>query len=163
MAERFALGSASSMVAGLVLVFAASAEAATATATLTVTATVQNGCSIDNSSLSFGTYTAGQTSNLDGQGTIRVRNCLNSQVTITLDGGSSGDVNNRQLASGANRLNYQLYKDPGRTQIWGNGQNAASMQILQDPANIPVYGRIAAGQSVPAGTYSDTVTITLNF
>jgi spore coat protein U-like protein len=37
------------------------------------------------------------------------------------------------------------------------------MQILQDPANIPVYGRIAAGQSVPAGTYSDTVTITLNF
>jgi spore coat protein U-like protein len=163
MAERLALGSASALVIGLCLALAGSAEAATATATLTVTATVQNGCSIENASLNFGTYTVGQNTDLDASGTIRVLNCQGVQVSIALDGGSSGNVNNRQMANGANRLNYQLYTDPARSQIWGTGQNAASMQIIQNPASIPVYGRIPRGQNVPSGTYSDTVTITMTF
>ena len=29
--------------------------------------------------------------------------------------------------------------------------------------NVSVYGRIPAGQAVPAGTYTDTVVITLDF
>lgn len=140
----------------------AEAAAATATATLTVTASVRSGCSIENGSLDFGDYTAGQTKDLDGKGTIRVRNCPGT-VTIELDGGSSGKVNDRTLVNGSERLRYQLYQDPARTRVWGTGSDAASMQLLQADATVEVFGRIPGGQSVGPGTYTDSVTVTMQF
>jgi spore coat protein U-like protein len=163
MAVRRATGPASPLLLpALLLVLAAPAEAGTATATLTVTANVRSGCSIENGSLDFGDYTAGQSADLLGSGTIRIRNCPGT-VTIELDGGRSGNVRNRQLASGADRLNYQLFKDTARQQVWGTGADAFTMQILQSDAPIQVFGRIPGGQRVPAGTYSDSVTITMTF
>lgn len=162
MAGRRATGPASALFPALLLTFAATAEAGTATATLTVTASVRSGCSVENGSLDFGDYTAGQSGDLLGRGTIRVRNCPGT-VTIELDGGGSGNVMNRQLASGADRLNYQLFKDAARQQVWGTGADAHSIQILQSDASLEVFGRIPGGQSVPAGTYSDSVTITMTF
>ena len=63
-----------------VLLAAAALEAgpavgSTDTGTLTVTATVNSNCSLSGGTLAFGTYTAGQTSNLDAQGAINYVNC----------------------------------------------------------------------------------------
>lgn len=143
-------------------VLAAEAEAGTATATLTVTATVRNGCSIENGALDFGDYTAGQQADLDAKGTIQIRNCP-GQVTIELDGGSSGTVADRQLVNGAERLRYQLYRDPGRTMVWGTGGDAATLTLVQSDATVEVFGRIPGGQSVGPGTYTDSVTVTMQF
>jgi spore coat protein U-like protein len=137
--------------------------AATDTDQLTVTATVQSGCALNGGTLNFGQYTSGQTTDLDVQGTINYANC-NGNLSFELDGGGSGNVNARQMSSGANRLNYQIYRTSARNTVWGTGTQAQAVQLLTTQSgSVAVYGRIPRAQAVPAGTYSDVVNITLTF
>lgn len=153
-----------SALATLVLALPGAAAAGTDTATFTVSARVQNACTVVGGSLDFGTYDAGQPEDLDGVGTIRLENCTGT-VTIELDGGSSGDVQNRTMRqSGGNAtLRYQLYVDETRTRVWGTGSDASQVMVLVDSLPVNVYGRIPGGQRVPPGTYTDTVNVTVNF
>ncbi len=142
---------------------ASPAMATTATDHLTVTATVLSGCSLTGGSLSFGQYVSGQGQNLDATGQVNYANC-NGNLTFELDGGSAGDVNNRAMSSGSDKLKYQLYKNSSRTALWGMGTDAFALQLLSTlTGNVNVYGRIPSGQTVPAGTYNDVVNITLTF
>ncbi|GBD43420.1 hypothetical protein HRbin40_00893 [bacterium HR40] len=148
----------------LTLLGAGAALAATTTATLTVTATVRSGCSVDNATLDFGTYTSGQTTDLDSTGSLRLRNCQGSApIVVELGPGGSGNVSDRRMSSGNNSLRYQLYRDSARSQVWGTGTNAAQFQVLNADTQVQVFGRIPKSQTVPAGTYADTVTITVTF
>ncbi len=158
-------GSAARLLAALavILVLAQPARSATDTDVLTVTATVLSACSLSGGTLAFGSYTAGQTDDADVDGTINYVNCSGT-LTFALDGGSSGNVNARQMRNGANRLNYQIYRNSARNAVWGTGADAQT-QILLETRNgsVTVYGRIPARQVVPEGTYTDTVNVTLTF
>jgi len=70
------------------------------------------------------------------------------------------------MTDGSNTLEYNLYTDAGRTTVWGDG-TASSVTAAGTGSgaqqSLTVYGRIPASQSVPAGSYSDTVTATINF
>jgi spore coat protein U-like protein len=135
----------------------------TDTDTLAVSATVQSACALNGGTMSFGQYLSGQTTHLDVTGQINYANC-NGNLSFELDGGQSGDINNRRMVSGANQLQYQLYRNVARNAIWGTGSNAQGLQLLQPlSGRIDVYGRIPSGQAVPAGSYSDTVNVTLTF
>lgn len=150
-----------SMLLGLSL--ATPAWAGTDTDQLTVTATVLSACSLSGGTLSFGTYTAGQTTNLDTNGTINYVNCSGT-LSFALDGGGSGNVNARQMSSGSNRLNYQIYRNAARNAIWGTGADAHGVTLIgTQSGTVTVYGRIPASQTVADGTYTDTVNITLTF
>lgn len=151
-------------LAALVPLLAGPAVAGTDTATFTVSARVQNACTVVGGSLDFGTYDAGQAEDLDGVGTIRLENCTGT-VTIELDGGSSGDVQNRLMrqSGGSATLRYQLYIDGARTRVWGTGSAASQVMVLVDSLPVEVYGRIPGGQRVPPGAYTDTVNVTVNF
>jgi len=140
------------------------AGAGTDSATFTVSALVQSGCTVVGGTLDFGAYNAGQPNPLDGSGTIRLENCTGT-VTIEMDGGSSGNVNDRAMraGSGSDRLRYQLYVDPARTRVWGTGTNAYQLMVLVNSLVVTVYGRIPGGQRVPPGRYTDTVNVTVNF
>lgn len=63
--------------------------------------------------------------------------------------------------SGHNTLNYSLYTDPRRTNVWGNtiGTNTVT-GIAQD---YTVYGRIPPQTIFGPGPYSDTIVVTLTF
>jgi spore coat protein U-like protein len=136
----------------------------TDTGTLTVTATVTNTCGLSGGTLAFGTYISGQQANLDVQGSINYTNCQTGVLTLELDNGANAANGQRRMKSGNNFLVYQIYKTAARTTVWGSGSDALQMQLLQSGSgSIPVYGRIPGGQAVPAGNYSDTVTITLTF
>lgn len=150
------------LLRAVLLILPAAATAQTATATLTVTASVQSACSVQDSTLDFGNYTAGQQDPLDARGVIRLSNCI-GQVTIELDGGGSGNTADRRLTNGSDTLSYQLYRDPARSQVWGTGSDAYALQILVANASIEVFGRIPGGQLVRTGTYSDAVNITVSF
>lgn len=151
------------LVSCCMLAAAGSARAATDTDQLTVTATVQSGCSLGGGTMNFGQYTAGQAVALDAVGEIRFTNCVGT-LRFELDGGASANVNQRQMSSGSNRLNYQLYRNSTRSQIFANGSNSYTLQVLEPlSGTVDVYGRIPAGQAVAAGTYTDNVTITLTF
>lgn len=145
--------------------FVVPALADTDTDVLTVMVTVQEACAISGSTLDFGTYTGGQQNALNGQGQISYTGCAAGTLVIDFDGGASGDVQARRMASNAGgTLGYQLYRNSSRTQVWGSGSNAQQVQLLQAGAgNIPVYGTIPGGQAAAAGSYTDTVNVTLTF
>ncbi len=150
------------LAALIAALMAGGARAGTETATLTVTARVQSGCSVSGGVLDFGTYTAGQPDDVTATGRITLTNC-NGTVLIELDGGSSGNVQDRSMRSGNNRLRYQLYVDNGYSRVWGTGQQGLQYMALSNSATVLVYGRIPGGQNVPAGNYSDTVNVTITF
>ena len=151
-------------MAALALAFAPSAAgAATATGQLTVTATVQSGCTLTGGTLDFGNYVSGQTANLDATGRIGFANC-SGLLTFELDGGQSGNVNGRAMRASGNSLTYQIYRNSVRNAVWGQGQSAMQLQLLQPQSGeVGVYGRIPGGQVVPGGAYVDIVNITLTF
>lgn len=137
--------------------------AGTDTDPLSVTATVQSACALNGGTMAFGTYLSGQTTNLDVVGRINYVNCVGTLV-FELDGGQSGDVNNRVMLSGGNQLRYQLYRNSARNAVWGVGANALQQTLLVPlTGSVDVHGRIVSGQAVAPGNYSDTVNITLTF
>jgi len=79
----------------------------------------------------------------------------------------SGGISTRQMqrVSGADRLNYNLFTDPSLTAVWGDGTTGATVSLLHvthgTSVPVTVYGAIPAGQDVSAGTYSDSVLVTV--
>jgi spore coat protein U-like protein len=68
------------------------------------------------------------------------------------------------MASGSQNLSYELYRDASRSSRWERGNVLAlRAEGVFTPTAFAVYGRIPAGQVVPAGAYSDTVTATVDF
>lgn len=139
------------------------AAAATDTDQLTVTATVESGCALNGGTLNFGQYISGQAQPLDAVGQINYSNCV-GDLTFELDLGQNGSASTRQMALGTARLRYQLYRDTGRSVVWGTGTAAQAVQLfIPQNGRLDVFGRIPGGQGVADGTYTDVVNITLTF
>lgn len=151
-------------LAAVVLV-ASPAFGETATDTLSVQVNVQNSCSVGGTTIDFGTYSSGQQAALDAQGDISFDGCPEGTLTISLDGGGSGDVAGRSMSGGSgDSLSYQLYRDSARNQSWGtNGDALQQVLLVPGSGTIPVYGRISGGQEVAAGGYTDVVNLTMEF
>ncbi|WP_395390966.1 spore coat U domain-containing protein [Novosphingobium sp. BL-8A] len=144
------------------------AQAATTTTTMAVTATVQPSCTVSATALAFGNYNPLSATPLDGTSTITVNCTTGSTYTVGLNAGatSGATVTTRQMLLSSNALNYTLYRDSGRTNNWGNTPGTdtpALATATTSPASITVYGRIPALQNVPAGSYADTVTVSVNY
>ncbi len=147
------------------------AQAATTTTPLSVTAIVGAVCSLSTAAVSFGAYdpiVVNASSPLNATGSVS-DTCSNGLAgTITLDqgldptGGSTAAVPARQMRSGASVLAYFLYSDSARSVPWGStgigitGTGTTSAAIL-------VYGQIPGAQNAAAGSYADTVTVTITF
>jgi spore coat protein U-like protein len=70
------------------------------------------------------------------------------------------------MTGGASTLDYALYQETGRTTNWGNtpGTDTPAATIAPVLATtLTVYGRVASGQNVAAGAYTDTVTATVTY
>jgi spore coat protein U-like protein len=124
-------------------------------------------CGFSATSVSFGSYDVFSPVPLASTGTVSYRCLLPQGMTIWLGKGLNAPNNNpRQMASGMDRLNYNLYLDPGHTQIWGdpnpNHYDDGTRGVWVN-TTVNVYGLIPAGQDVPAGNYTDSVTVTFNF
>lgn len=126
-------------------------------------------CSLSGTSISFGNYDVFSTSPLDTNGSIVYR-CGNADnnISISLDRGGATSFNPRQMRNGSQALNYNLYLDAARTVIWGDGTSGTQTYFIKNPPNnqdvtVPVYGRVPTGQNVSKGTYSNTITVTINF
>ena len=141
---------------------AGSANAATASASFTVTASVAAACTIGASNLAFGAYTGSQ---VDINSTVTANCITGTTYSIALNAGIGAGATTtvRKLTSGANTLNYALYSDAGHSAIWGTGVDAVSDTGSGAPQSKNVYGRIAAGLTPAAGSYTDTVTATITF
>ena len=71
----------------------------------------------------------------------------------------------RQL-DGTASMEYNLYLDPSRVQIWGDGTGESQVVAGVNPGipqDIAVYGRIFGGQNLAVGDYRDSVTIIIEW
>jgi spore coat protein U-like protein len=144
------------------------ADAATTTTTFPVTATVLKSCIVNANPLNFGNYDPTAGAALDGTTTLSVLCTVGTSFTVGLSAGTStgATVTTRKMVNGANTLSYALYEEAARTNNWGNTPGTDTPLATTAPVlatSLTVYGRVPAGQNVPAGAYSDTITVTVNY
>jgi spore coat protein U-like protein len=144
------------------------AQAAQTTTTFTVRATVLASCQVTASDLDFGNYAATSGTDTTADTTINVTCTNGTHYTIALDGGSvAQDVTARAMSDGnSHSLSYGLYTSAAFTTAWGDGTSStATVSGTGDGTAQPttVFGRLPAGQYVPAAPYSDHITVTVTY
>jgi spore coat protein U-like protein len=152
---------------------AACLPSGTASAAIDVPATRSSvhplgGCSVVISSFSFSSYSPLIHTGRFAEGVVSF-NCAFGVASIELSSGSSGQFRNRRMMSGSDPravLFYNIFLDVNRTQVFGDGTAGSSMYVPGTKVfrgRFPIYGEILDGQTkLPAATYSDTVSITVN-
>jgi spore coat protein U-like protein len=153
----------------LMLAMAGISFGATATGTLNVSATVVPTCSVLTTAVNFGAYDG---SYVQTQGDITVTCAQDTPYNIALDAGMNYNVSNggyRTMANGTNYLNYALWKSTG-TEYWGDSDYADTFPAtsLADTGNgaaqaHTVIAGIVPGQTVPTGSYTDVVNVTVYY
>jgi spore coat protein U-like protein len=147
------------------------ASAASATATLSVSATISSNCTISTSAVGFPAYdpiVAHATTPDDStSGSVTIICTKGTAPSVGLGLGSNASSSQRRMRNGtSNYLEYALYQDVNRTTVWGDSGSALfspGAAPSKAPRTYTVYGRIPAGQDLPAGIYADTVVATVNF
>lgn len=143
------------------------AMAQSSSATFGVTATVLPSCTmVGGTTLAFGVVSPGVQA--DGSVAITATCTVGTPYTLALDAGtgSGATVADRRMTSGADTLNYLLYRDAGRTQLWGDGTGGTTTQGGTGtglPQTITVYGRVPSSASASVGVYADLVTVTATY
>lgn len=130
-------------------------------------------CTVSATGVNFGVYNPLSGTPDDATGTVTMT-CnllvgLFNSWTVALSTGN-GSYSPRRLKNGANSLNYNLYTSAAHSSVWGDGSGSTTLvsdqALLVIGANIntyTVYGRIPAGQDAAAGSYTDTIVVTVNY
>lgn len=129
-------------------------------------------CNVSTSGVNFGGYDVFNTSPTVSQGSIDVSCSAQSSITVQLSVGPSavsGAFIPRQLRelSGSDRLNYNFYTKGNYRDVWGDGTGGSVNQTRnvsnRRPWNEIIYGLIPAQQNVAAGSYGDSLIISVLF
>ena len=145
------------------------AVAGTTSSNLSVSANVNANCTVSTTALDFGGIDTLSASPVDGTGGISVTCTSGTAWTAAADigSGSGASFASRRMSAGGNTLSYTIYTDAGRTTVWGDGSGSTGTVGNTGSGaaqNVTVYGRVPAGQtSVPAGSYADTVSVTITY
>jgi spore coat protein U-like protein len=137
----------------------------TATTSFTVTAIITKSCSVSATNLAFGGYSGAL---LKSTSTISV-SCTNTTAyNVGLNAGlaTGATVTNRSMTGpGSALLHYDLFSNSGYTTNWGNTVGTNTLAGTGNGATQPltVYGEIPAGQFVTAGSYTDTIIVSVSY
>lgn len=126
------------------------------------------GCRTTVTSFSFGSFSPLSHAGRSTQGYVTF-SCPSAVADVELSAGDAGQfVARRMTADDASRsaIAYNIYLDASHTIVFGDGTEGSSTYV--PGANVltgsfPIYGEIAAAQPLlPAASYSDSVSITVN-
>lgn len=86
-------------------------------------------------------------------------------LSMSVDGGqnSASGTRNLKRTGGTQVLAYQLYRDAAYSQSLGIGQSVAVGYTDPTAIKLPVYGRVQLTGTMPAGTYTDVVQVTVTW
>jgi len=154
------------------VLLAAPLDAAT-TSSFAVTAQIVAGCLVVGAGSNYGTLDYGSQSALSSGalGTSLGGSAVTFQCTpgvalnMSVDGGqnSAGGTRNLKRSGGNQVLAYQLYQDAAYSQNLGIGQSVAVSYSDPTAIRLPVYGRVQLTGTLPAGTYTDVVQVTVSW
>lgn len=137
-------------------------------------------CTVSAVGVNFGVYDPYLTTPDDSVGEITVTcthlsgPAIEVRYTVTLSTGGGGSFAPRRLGAGTALLGYNLWSDPARSSIWGNGNSGTvivtgSLKVGPGVGNgvqtavHPIYGRIPALQDAAEGDYLDSIVATLTY
>ena len=157
-------------VLGLAGAFACSASPcfAAGRATVQIRASVNpiGGCAVAATPLIFMIPVPTNT-NVDSTSTITIKCAPNTAFTVDINTGLyPNGINRRVFNAAANAyINYDVYKDPPRSAVWGTGgaRNVGGNSGPTGTSLLTVYGRVASVKTLKAGGYNDTLTVTITF
>lgn len=133
----------------------------------TVSADVVNKCEVNASPLDFGTNPGLLTTAVSANAALSVQCSVGTAYNVGLNAGlnGAGNINARKMVLGSNSVGYQLYRNLARTQIWGNTTNADTVAGTGtgNTQSLTVYGSVPPQTTPPAGTYNDTVIVTVTY
>jgi spore coat protein U-like protein len=157
------------LVAGFAGYTSSNLEAATATASFGVTANVNANCTISAATLAFGSYdpvVTNASTPLDQTSTLTVACTKGTSAAVSLDVGTHASGSTRRMqhsVTATEFLTYEMYTSAARTTVWDSTNTVAYSASSKAPSSLTVYGRVAAGQDVATGSYSDSVVATITF
>ena len=132
-------------------------------------AVVTSSCTVVAADIDFGTR-AGLTTAVNANGGLDVTCTSGRPYTIALNAGSTAGntiaVRKMNLnGAGAGVVRYQLYRDAGPTNVWGDGTTGVVYSGTGSGTSqaIPVYGQVPAQAAQPPGTYLDTIRATITY
>ncbi|WP_322965465.1 Csu type fimbrial protein [Sphingomonas fuzhouensis] len=133
-----------------------------------VSMTIQAECRLTSASdLAFGNTGVIQAA-ITSTSTIGVQ-CTNTtpyNIGLNAGAGAGATVAARRMTSGSGAtVVYELFRDPARAQIWGNTAGTDTLAGIGNGAvqTLTVYGRVPAQATPAAGSYTDTVQVTVTY
>ncbi|MGB8635102.1 MAG: spore coat U domain-containing protein [Rhodanobacteraceae bacterium] len=132
----------------------------------TVTANVQPTCTVTATNMNFGN--AGLLDSggpHDATSSIGVTCVSGTAWKIGLDNGMHASGNTRRMQGPGGYVQYELYRNNGRSQRWGNNPGTDTVNGTGNGGsqNRTVYGRVPSQITPSAGTYSDTITVSVTY
>lgn len=131
-----------------------------------VDATVAPRCTVNATALDFGEVGI-LDRNIDSTNALYVSCTSGTFYAILLDNGQGGAIDpaRRAMRSGASRVSYGLYTNSARTVPWGDGSRGSVQAGIGTGATqqYTVYGRVPPQAAPAAGTYSDTIVVTVMY
>lgn len=135
------------------------------TATINVTLEVTNVCEINSApDVNFGSAALPSSFNTVNSNTLQTRCTKDANYSIKLTS-TQGEIDGmRQMLATVNGSNYYLQYQLYRSGVAWTSTNDLSMTGLGTIQDIPYQAKINADQqNIPAGSYSDTVTVTITY
>ncbi len=174
--RKIKLAIASAIIAaGAAGLSATSYAESTDTDSMEVSTTVAMSCTISAGAMTFVSYNPTATVDNDANASITSTCTAGGAAVITMDeggraqSGSSDAIPLRAMwngseGEGAEDLLYHVYSDSAGGTVWGNTSDTGKSITADGTAQaFTAYGRIPKNQTVGAGSFSDSVTVTLTY
>lgn len=136
-----------------------------------VTANITSDCSVSASNIDFGSLGIASLqagANTTGVLSVTCTKTVPYSLMLNAGTGAGATMANRRMtrSGGSETLNYSLYADAARTQVWGDGAGGSAWVtgtgtgVLQTRT---VYAGLFPQTSPPVGSYADTIIVTVTF
>jgi spore coat protein U-like protein len=131
----------------------------------TATAAVQPVCTVSAANLSFGIVAGFLTSNRDATSAISLRCTYRAAWQIGLDNGQHASASVRRMSGPGGLITYGLFRDTPGGLRWGSTLNTDTLTGTGTGStqNLTVYGRVSPQTTPAAGTYTDTIVVTVTY
>jgi spore coat protein U-like protein len=144
------------------------------TQTLTVRGSVTQNCLLSTNAVTFPNVGIGYIHNAGNkvftQSSLGMKCTKGALAQISMNAGLYGSKAGTQFGTrsmkstqGKNYLGYDLCHDSVCANIWSPTSPYSYTSPSDAGSSLPIYGRIITGQQADAGTYTDSVTVTVNF
>ena len=81
---------------------------------------------------------------------------------VLIGAGLNDQGTQRRMSNGGEFINYNLYQDTGRNTQWGKA-TAVAKTATGTQENLAIYGQVPPQDVPSAGTYTDTVQVTVSW